>query len=167
MQLLDEVFDSSIFFFNPNIYPEQEYKRRFNELQSFLHKAQYKHAIISQPYDYNSFLSKTAEKKMCAEGGERCFICYDLRMSQTAEYAKKHNFDFFTTSLSISPHKNAQKINEIGDSLEKKLGVNYLYADFKKENGFKISTDISKEFNLYRQQYCGCEFSMRREENST
>ncbi|MGL4986878.1 MAG: epoxyqueuosine reductase QueH [Treponemataceae bacterium] len=159
LQQLMSVFDISIFYYNPNIWPESEYNRRFEELQHFLLSAGYTFNLFAFPYDHNSFLEKIKNHEMEQEGGERCFLCYELRLIKTAEYAKQNDFDYFTTSLSISPHKNAQKINEIGDSLQKKLDVKYLYADFKKENGFKLSVEISKKFNLYRQNYCGCEFS--------
>ena len=95
------------------------------------------------------------------EGGERCFACYELRLREAAEYAKAHDFDFFTTTLSISPLKNAAKLNEIGKKLEEEYSVQYLYSDFKKKDGYKKSTEISKEYHMYRQYYCGCVYSKR------
>ena len=116
--------------------------------------------------DYNNqdFEKAISGLKEEPEGGKRCFKCYELRLEQSCKYALEHNFDYFTTSLSISPYKNSTKINEIGENLEKKYGRKYLYADFKKKNGYKRSIELSKIYNLYRQNYCGCVYSKKSKE---
>jgi predicted adenine nucleotide alpha hydrolase (AANH) superfamily ATPase len=115
--------------------------------------------VVSEKYSPEEFfeVSKGLEKE--PEGGERCFKCYRLRLQKTAEYAKETGAQYFTTTLSISPYKNAEKLNEIGKEISEKVGVDYLYSDFKKKNGYKRSIELSKEYNLYRQDYCGCIFS--------
>jgi predicted adenine nucleotide alpha hydrolase (AANH) superfamily ATPase len=117
--------------------------------------------LIEGRYDYNEFKEISKGLELVPEGGERCFKCYDLRTREAAKYAKKNNFDYFTTTLSISPYKNANKLNEIGVSLEKEYDIKYLYADFKKRNGYKRSIELSKEYDLYRQDYCGCVYSKK------
>jgi predicted adenine nucleotide alpha hydrolase (AANH) superfamily ATPase len=112
-------------------------------------------------YDSKKYYDTIKGYENDAEGGERCFKCYELRLREAAQVAKEHNFDYFTTTLSISPMKNAQKLNEIGGRLESELGVQHLYSDFKKKNGYKRSIELSKDYHLYRQDYCGCVFSMR------
>ena len=107
-------------------------------------------------------LSKNLERM--EEGGERCFKCYNLRLEETARLAKKNSFDYFTTTLSVSPYKNSDKLNLIGKSLSDKYGINYLYSDFKKKNGYKRSIELSKKYNLYRQDYCGCIYSKKARE---
>ena len=129
LEYLSEYFEITVFYYNPNIYPESEYTKRILE--------------------------------DVKEGGARCFKCYALRLRETAQMAKKAGYDYFTTTLSISPMKNAAKLNEIGLAAQKEFGVKYLQSDFKKKNGYKRSIELSKEYGLYRQDYCGCEFSQR------
>ncbi|WP_123053709.1 epoxyqueuosine reductase QueH [Clostridium sp. JN-1] len=161
IEYLSEYFKITVFYYNPNIYPKEEYLKRKEEQKQFISsiKTKYKVSFMEGDYDDEKFymLSKGLESEN--EGGIRCFKCYELRLGKTAEIAKKMNFDYFTTTLSISPYKNAQKLNEIGKNLSEKHGVKYLYSDFKKKNGYKRSIELSKEYHLYRQNYCGCIFS--------
>jgi predicted adenine nucleotide alpha hydrolase (AANH) superfamily ATPase len=159
LEYLNEHFDITLYFYNPNISPEKEYIFRQAELIRLVGEMGLPITVVSEKYSPEEFfeVSKGLEKE--PEGGERCFKCYRLRLLKTAEYAKKNGFQFFTTTLSISPYKNAEKLNEIGGELSEKVGVNYLYSDFKKKNGYKRSIELSKEYNLYRQDYCGCIFS--------
>ena len=178
LELLAEVFDITIFYYNPNIHPQAEYKRRLEELKRFLREfPQAKEnnvKLIEADYNPSEYFAATKveeeiELQSEDEKGERCRRCYFLRMKKSFEFALQNNFDWFTTTLSISPHKDAKKINEIGIALEcgKNTAGNlvrltkYLPADFKKKNGFLRSTQLSKEYNLWRQDYCGCVFSMK------
>lgn len=161
LEYLSKYFKITIFFYNPNIYPSEEYFRRVEEQKRFISelKVQNKIDIIEGKYDTENFyeISKGMEKEK--EGGERCFKCYELRLKEAAIIANEKDFDYFTTTLSISPHKNAQKLNEIGKFLSEEYNIKYLYSDFKKKEGYKRSIELSKEYNLYRQDYCGCVFS--------
>lgn len=161
LEYLREHFDITLYFYNPNISPKEEYVFRQAELIRLVGEMGFPITVVSEKYSPKEFfeVSKGLEKE--PEGGERCFKCYRLRLSKTAEYAKENGFEYFTTTLSISPYKNAEKLNEIGKELSEKVGVNYLYSDFKKKNGYKHSIELSKEYNLYRQDYCGCIFSKR------
>jgi predicted adenine nucleotide alpha hydrolase (AANH) superfamily ATPase len=159
LEYLRGYFDITLYFYNPNISPKEEYVFRQAELIRLVGEMGLPITVVSEKYSPEEFfeVSKGLEKE--PEGGERCFKCYRLRLLKTAEYAKKNGFQFFTTTLSISPYKNAEKLNEIGKEISEKVGVNYLYSDFKKKNGYKRSIELSKEYNLYRQDYCGCIFS--------
>ena len=159
LEYLNEHFDITLYFYNPNISPKEEYVFRQAELIRLVGEMGLPITVVSEKYSPEEFfeVSKGLEKE--PEGGERCFKCYRLRLLKTAEYAKKNGFQFFTTTLSISPYKNAEKLNEIGGELSEKVGIDYLYSDFKKKNGYKRSIELSKEYNLYRQDYCGCIFS--------
>ena len=153
--------DITCYYYNPNISPEEEYTKRADELLSLIGKmplAVTPEAIIAE-YDPESFEAISAGRENEAEGGARCFECYRLRLGKTAEYAKEHGYDYFTTTLSISPHKNAEWLNEIGEEMGERYGVKHLPSDFKKRNGYKRSCALSEEHNLYRQNYCGCVFS--------
>lgn len=163
-ELLSDHFQITLYFYNPNIFPESEHDRRENELKDFLKKfdPEGKIDLITEKYSPMDFARCTLGHETDREGGERCFRCFDLRLSKTAEKAKELNFDFFATTLTISPHKNAQKINESGEQLSGVYEVSYLPSDFKKKNGFKRSSELSRKYGLYRQDYCGCEFSMER-----
>lgn len=168
LELLSRHFNITIFYYNPNIHPAAEYNRRLNELKNFL--LQFPEAVknsvtlVEAPYDPKDYFEATNaqnEPQLAVEPekGERCRRCYELRMKAAYEYAVQNNFDYFTTTLSISPHKDAEKINFIGYTLNKVNSTKYLPSDFKKNNGFKRSLELSKEFNLYRQDYCGCIYS--------
>lgn len=163
LEYLSQYFKITIFYYNPNIYPASEYETRVMEQKEFIKAISAKHEIQFMEGEYNTkaFYEITKGYEEESEGGKRCLSCYELRLRNTAKVAKEKNFDYFTTTLSISPMKNAGKLNEIGSTLEQELEVNYLYSDFKKKNGYKRSVELSKEFNLYRQDYCGCIFSMR------
>ncbi len=163
IEYLSEFFDITLLFYNPNISPESEYDFRAKELQRLVKEMPLKHKVEVKicDYDYSEFLNIAKGKEDLAEGGERCFLCYKLRLNMAAKYAKQNGFDYFCTTLSISPYKNAEKLNQIGGELEKAFGIKYLYSDFKKKNGYKRSIELSSEYNLYRQNYCGCEFSKK------
>ncbi|OOM80399.1 epoxyqueuosine reductase QueH [Clostridium sp. BL-8] len=161
LEYLSKYFKITIFFYNPNIYPLDEYSRRVVEQKRFISELKVEHEIdfIEGKYDTENFyeISKGLENER--EGGTRCFKCYELRLEEAAAIAKDKGYDYFTTTLSISPHKNAQKLNEIGQKLSTEYNIKYLYSDFKKKEGYKRSIELSNEYNLYRQDYCGCVFS--------
>lgn len=161
LEYLCKYFYITVFYYNPNIWPYEEYVKRVNEQKEFILKfdVDNKMSFIEGSYDSEKFylITKGLEKEK--EGGSRCFKCYRLRLEETAKLAKEKNYDYFTTTLTISPYKDAQKLNCIGKDLEDKYELEYLYSDFKKKNGYKRSIELSKEYNLYRQNYCGCIFS--------
>lgn len=168
LEYLSNYFKITVFYYNPNIYPEEEYRRRAKEQEVFISNIKIKHEIsfIEGNYDSKSFYAIAKGLEGQKEGGERCTRCFELRLGEAAIMAKKSSYDYFTTTLSISPHKDAKRLNEIGDRLSKEYGINYLYSDFKKKEGYKRSIELSKEYNLYRQDYCGCVFSKREISNS-
>ena len=168
LEYLSQYFEITVFYYNPNIYPPEEYHERAEEQKRFIAEFPAKHPIsyIEGEYDTKRFYEMARGLEKVPEGGERCFKCYELRLRESAVLAKEGGFDYFTTTLSISPLKNAQKLNEIGESLEKEYGVKHLTSDFKKKNGYKRSTELSKEYELYRQDYCGCIFSKNERENT-
>ena len=153
---LNSVCDITIYYYNPNTYPYEEYVKRFNEFQ----KLPDSFNIINETYDEKEFIDHVGNVEGLKEGSVRCYKCYDLRLKQTAKKAKELNFDYYTTTLSISPYKNSKWINEIGNRYAKEFGVEFLYSDFKKNDGYKKSIILSKEYDLYRQDYCGCRFSI-------
>ncbi|MCI7702453.1 MAG: epoxyqueuosine reductase QueH [Tenericutes bacterium] len=167
LERLSNFFKITIIYYNPNITEEKEYLKRLTELKDFIKKIKTKYPIniIDTRYDPKEFftIAKGLEKEK--ERGKRCYECYKLRLEETAKVAKKQGFDFFTTTLTLSPYKNTTWLNEIGEELSKKYQASYLYSDFKKKNGYKRSIELSKEYNLYRQDYCGCIYSkLEREE---
>ncbi|BDF33796.1 hypothetical protein CE91St62_18620 [Lachnospiraceae bacterium] len=164
LEYLSDCFDITVFYYNPNIYPESEYTKRILEQQTLIGEMDTKYPVsfIAGHYDRERFYEMAAGMEHLKEGGERCLKCYELRLREAAELAVKGGFEYFTTTLSISPLKNADRLNEIGVRLENEFGVRYLQSDFKKKNGYKRSIELSKEFGLYRQDYCGCEFSFKR-----
>ena len=209
LERLADHFKITIFYYNPNIHPQTEYVRRLDELAFFLNRRQNKQKtegadklfqadtpdatvatntavdLVRADYNIGDFftavnIEEFPERAQESERGERCFACYHLRMKKAALYALENGFDYFTTTLSISPHKDSEKINEIGAALEKELSdadlasnaplrqkpaaLRYLYADFKKQNGYKRSLEISAEYGLYRQDYCGCIYSKQNSE---
>ena len=172
LEYLSEYFSITDFYYNPNIYPPEEYDRRSSELERLISemgsrdKFKYPVKFLCAPYDARIFYDTVKGMEDLPEGGERCFKCYELRMEESARLAAEHGCDYFTTTLSISPLKNAEKINEIGERLAEKYKVRHLPSDFKKRNGYLRSTELSKEYDLYRQDYCGCVFS-RRERDRT
>ena len=166
LETLSEDFAITVFYYNPNIYPPEEYHMRAKEQERFIAEfpTKYPVSFVEGAYDTQRFYDMAKGMEEIPEGGERCFACYRLRLSEAASYAKAHGFDFFTTTLSISPLKNAQKLNEIGERLAGEYGVAYLVSDFKKRNGYKRSTELSKIYGLYRQDYCGCIYSKNQRE---
>lgn len=169
LEYLSNYFSITIFYYNPNISPESEYKKRVEEQIRLINslpavnKISFMEGIYNPDFFYNSVRGYENEP----EGGARCSICYELRLREAAQTAKKYNFDYFTTTLSISPLKDAERLNCIGGKLAKEYGINYLFSDFKKKNGYKRSIELSKEYNLYRQNFCGCIFSKIEAENKT
>ena len=163
LEYLSEYFEITVFYYNPNIYPEGEYTTRLLEQQTLIQEMRFKHPVhfLAGNYDKDKFYETVKGMEDLKEGGKRCFKCYELRLREAAKKAAEGGFDYFTTTLSISPLKNANKLNEIGVKLEEEYGVKYLQSDFKKRNGYKRSIELSKEYGLYRQDYCGCEFSIR------
>ncbi|WP_271813212.1 epoxyqueuosine reductase QueH [Clostridium beijerinckii] len=161
LEYLSQYFKITIFFYNPNIYPMEEYTRRVAEQKGLISEMKVKNEIrfIEGKYDTESFYKVTKGLEEEKEGGVRCFNCYELRLNEATIMAKEKGYDYFTTTLSISPHKNSAKLNEIGKKLSEKYGVKYLYSDFKKKEGYKRSIELSKQYKLYRQDYCGCVFS--------
>ncbi len=166
LEYLSNIFDITIFFYNPNIYPEQEYYYRRGEQQRLLEmmNLQNKVKIVGCEYQSEEFYTAVKGLENCKEGGQRCQECFRLRLGRCAEYAADNGFDYFTTTLTISPHKNSQLLNAIGEEVAKKVGVEYLYSDFKKKNGYKRSCELSAQYGLYRQDYCGCVFSKKQKE---
>ena len=167
LELLSEYFEITVFYYNPNIYPPEEYHMRAAEQERFVQTFPAKHKIsfVEGAYDTSRFYDMAKGMEDLKEGQERCFACYELRLREACEYAKANGFDFFTTTLSISPLKNAAKLNEIGAKLEEEYHISYLYSDFKKQNGYKRSTEISNEYDMYRQYYCGCVFSKKQRDD--
>lgn len=169
LEYLRQYFRITVFYYNPNISMEQEYQKRVKEqkrlIESYNEQASdgkwYPIEIIEGDYEPDVFFAMAKGLEQCPEGGERCFACYELRLLKTAELAAEGKFDYFTTTLSISPLKNAKKLNEIGEKLEKEYGIKWLVSDFKKRDGYKRSIELSKEYGLYRQNYCGCVYSYR------
>lgn len=163
LEYLSEHFEITIFYYNPNIYPDTEYTKRVAEQQNLIAemKPKYPISFMAGRYDRNEFLEIAKGLEQIPEGGERCFRCFELRLREAAIQAVAGGYDYFTTTLSISPMKNAAKINEIGERVGREYGVNHLPSDFKKRGGYQRSIELSKEYGLYRQDYCGCEFSIR------
>lgn len=163
LEYLSRYFKITVYFYNPNIYPPEEYGKRVKEQERLIAGMKFLHPVTMETgaYEPDEFyrIVKGLEKE--PEGGERCFKCYELRLSEAAKVAQAGHFDYFTTTLSISPLKNADKLIEIGEKLAREYRVSYLPSDFKKKNGYKRSAELSAEYGLYRQDYCGCVFSQR------
>lgn len=161
--LLSKYFNITIIYYNPNIAPYEEYEKRKKEQIRLINELSTKNSLNFIDCDYdNDLYEKTItglENEL--EGGKRCHKCFYLRLEKTAKIAKENNYDYFATTLTVSPHKNANIINEIGSLLEEKYDIKWLYSDFKKEEGYKKSIELSKKYNLYRQNYCGCIYSKR------
>ncbi len=162
LEYLYEHFNITLFFYNPNISPESEFHYRLEELKRLIVEMNFNDIEIVVPdYDNNEFEALAKGLEYLPEGDKRCKKCYRLRLMRTAEYAKGNGFDYFTTTLSVSPYKNADALNQIGGELEKEYGIKYLYSDFKKKEGYKRSCELSRQYNLYRQNYCGCVYSKK------
>lgn len=165
LEQLSAWFDITIFYYNPNIWPAVEYRRRADELHRFAAALALPGLTVREaPYDPVEFYAAVRGLEAEPERGGRCTVCYRLRMEHTAVWAAANGYDWFCTTLSISPHKDAERINRLGRELEEKYGVRHLPNDFKKKNGYKRSLELSAQYGLYRQDYCGCEFSARKSE---
>lgn len=167
ISFLTKYFDITILYYNPNISPRSEYEKRKQEQIKLLDMIETKNKLdyIDCDYDNDLYNEKVKGYESCKERGERCTICFNLRLQKTALLAKENNYDYFCTTLSVSPYKNSKLINEIGEKLEKEYNVKWLYSDFKKDNGYKNSIELSKKYGLYRQDYCGCIYSKIEREN--
>lgn len=159
LELLGRNFEVTAYYYNPNIFPLKEYRIRFREVRDYCKQKDI--PFIEELPDHDSWLSLTRGYEKEPERGERCTICYRMRLEKTAHYAAENGFDQFGTDLSISPHKDAQRLNTIGKELEQMYGILYFEADFKKRDGFKKAMEVSRCNNFYRQSYCGCEYSMQ------
>ena len=159
LEYLTQYFDITVFFYNPNISPESEYLHRVEEIKRLIKELCPQVGFIEGKYDHERFLSMSRGFEQEPERGIRCHKCYRMRLEEGASEAKKGGFDFFTTTLSISPQKDSEVLNSIGREISAVYNVDYLYSDFKKKGGYKRSIELSQKFRLYRQNYCGCQFS--------
>ena len=165
---LKNFFDVTVYYYNPCIHPQEEFEKRRDEQIKFineLNKTEKRHIKVIVPtYNTKTYfdaVSKVENYETLPEGKERCYACYEERLKQTAIFAKENGYEFFGTTLSVSPYKHSNWLNEIGLRLEKEIGVKFLVADFKKKDGYKLSQELSKKYNLYRQNYCGCVYSLK------
>ncbi|WBY64372.1 epoxyqueuosine reductase QueH [Thermocaproicibacter melissae] len=163
LEYLSRFFNITLYYYNPNISPQQEYEKRVEEVQRLLAELPTQNPVrfAAGNYDPQRFFELVKGHEADPERGKRCTICYRMRLEEAAKYAKENGFEWFTTTLSLSPYKDAERLNAIGAELEKKYGVKYLHSDFKKRGGYKRSIELSRQYNLYRQNYCGCVFSKR------
>ncbi len=159
ISVLDPFFEITVFYYNPNISPLAEYFHRLDEEKHFLAEAYPHIKVVEVGYDNQKFEDMAKGLEDAVEGGERCKKCYRQRLEKSAEYAKQHGFDYFTTTLTVSPYKHSATLNQIGEEVASKFGTKYLVSDFKKQNGYQHSIELSHKYNLYRQDYCGCRFS--------
>ena len=166
LERLRQAFDVDVYYYNPNIEPYAEFEKRAGEERRFVKAFAPEGSIgvIVADYEHEAFEPIARGREHLPERGERCYLCYELRMRKTAEYAREHGYDCFTTSLSISPYKSSRWINEIGLRLEEETGVTFVWSDFKKRDGYRRSIELSKEYGLYRQNFCGCVYSRRERE---
>lgn len=164
LEYLNKYFNITVLYYNPNIYPFEEYEYRKNEQKRLISEMKFENPVsfIDSDYDNNSFNKAVKGLEAEPEGGKRCEKCFELRLNKTAEVAKENGFDYFVTTLSISPLKNAETLNQIGKEAGEKYGVKYLLSDFKKNNGYKRSIELSREYSLYRQNFCGCVYSKQK-----
>jgi predicted adenine nucleotide alpha hydrolase (AANH) superfamily ATPase len=153
LELLSDRFELTVYYYNPNIMPLEEYDKRLGEFDKL---RRYPFQLVSEPWDNEAFLAAVRGREGDREGGGRCTLCFRLRLGKTAEKAKAEGFDYFGTTLTVSPHKNAALLNAIGEELSVEKGVPWLYSDFKKRDGYKRSIQLCKELGIYRQMYCGC-----------
>ncbi len=161
LEYLAKYFSITVLYYNPNISPKEEFDKRAEEQKKLIAQLEVKNpvSLVVDEYDAQQFYTAVKGLEHIKEGGERCFACYRLRLERAAKYAEEYNFDFYCTTLSVSPYKNAQKINEIGNELSEIYKVKFLPSDFKKKGGYQRSIELSREYGLYRQDYCGCVFS--------
>ena len=165
LEYLSHFFSITLYYYNPNISPQKEYDKRVEEVQRLLAEqpAENPVSFAAGSYDPERFFELAKGHEADPERGERCTLCYRMRLEETAKYAKENGFEWFTTTLSLSPYKDAERLNAIGTALEKEYGVKYLHSDFKKRGGYLRSIELSRQYNLYRQNYCGCVYSKRQE----
>lgn len=163
LEYLSQYFSITVFYYNPNIFPEQEYHKRVEEQKRLIEEMNLHHRVsfLEGRYDKEKFYEMARGLEKEPEGGARCFRCYELRLREAAGKARELGADYFTTTLSISPLKNAEKLAEIGEELAREYEVSYLPSDFKKKDGYRRSVELSREYGLYRQNYCGCIYSRR------
>lgn len=163
LEYLSQYMEITVFYFNPNIFPEEEFFHRISEQKRLIGELPCKNLVkfIERGWQSGRFYEAVRGLEDIPEGGERCFACYRLRLEETARLAAEEGFDWFTTTLSVSPYKNAEKLNDIGEELAEKYGVPHLPSDFKKKDGYRRSIELSAKYGLYRQNYCGCVFSKR------
>ena len=169
LEYLRNYFNITVFYYNPNISFAEEYKKRVAEQKRLIEAYNcqndgYPIAVVEGDYEPEKFYDLAKGLEECPEGGERCFLCYEMRLRKTAELARAGAYDYFATTLTISPLKNAKKLNEIGEQLAKEYGISWLVSDFKKKNGYKRSIELSAQYDLYRQDYCGCIYSKQERE---
>ena len=165
LERIAKYFDITILYYNPNITEKEEYEKRLHEIEKFIKELNLDNIkVLPGRYNPEEFFSIANGLEQEKERGKRCYKCYELRLEETAKIAEKEKFDYFTTTLSISPYKNSNWLNKIGQELDKEYIPTYLYADFKKKNGYKRSIELSKEYHLYRQDYCGCIYSKKERE---
>ena len=166
LEYLTEYFDITVYYYNPNISPMSEYEKRIAEQKRLISEMKFKNSVsfIEGTYNHDEFISLTRGLENLPEGGERCSLCYEMRLEAAAQKAAEINADYFTTTLSVSPYKNTAKLNTIGLKLGMEYSVPYLVSDFKKNNGYKRSIELSTEYGLYRQNFCGCIFSKKEAE---
>ena len=164
LERISNHFKISIFYYNPNITDYDEYVKRIDEIKKLISlvNAEYPISLIEGNYEPEKFFEMVKGLELEPERGRRCYKCYSLRLDETAKMAEKLGFNYFCTTLTLSPHKNSDWINEIGENLNDKYNSTYLYSDFKKKNGYKRSIELSRDYNLYRQDYCGCIYSVRK-----
>ena len=168
LEYLSQYFSVTVFYFNPNISPVEEYRLRAAEQERFIREFPAEHPVsfLEGEYDHGRFLAMAKGLEDVPERGVRCHRCYRMRLLETARVAREREFSYFTTTLSISPQKDSQVLNAIGEAVAEETGVDYLYSDFKKKNGYLRSTELSREYGMYRQDFCGCEFSRRMQEKT-
>lgn len=166
LEYLSDYFAVTVLYYNPNIYPEEEFRHRADEQKRLIEALPSKHPIsfIEGHFDSREFYDSVRGLEHIPEGGERCHACFRLRLEETARIAAENGFDYFTTTLTISPLKNAAALNKIGEETASRFGIAWLPSDFKKKNGYKRSVELSSEYGLYRQDYCGCVFSKKERE---
>lgn len=160
LEYLSKYFEITLYYYNPNIFPPEEYEKRFLNQKKVIEKTGWA-TIMASDYDHGEFLTAVKGLETEPEGGARCTECFKIRLLKTAKAARDGGFDYFATTLSVSPHKNAALLGELGEKIGEEYGVKHLPSDFKKREGYKRSIELSKELDLYRQDYCGCEFSKR------
>ena len=163
LEKLANFFDITVVYYNPNIYPKSEFEKRLAEQKKLIKNAFNGIKLIEIDYNEEEFLSCIKGLEAEKEGGARCNVCFSLRLKKTALLAKELGFDYFGTTLTISPHKNEQIINALGEKIAEELGMNFLYSDLKKHDGYKRSIELSRQYDIYRQEYCGCRFSVPKE----